>query len=372
LSRALWLAVLLALACRGEPRGPCHPSPPPGELGSICGFENPEDVEPAAGRDLLLVSQMRHEREGNGGSLAALPLAADGEPLGPPRRLWPDGGSTAPDGAARDPGCGEPPAAERFSPHGLATGVAGADGEIPVAVVGHGAREAIELFALRGAGADARLRWRGCVPLPPGAIGNDVVVAADGALLVTHFQPSLSGASGLFYTVAGGLGFATGEVLRWRAGEGWSVVPGTRGANPNGLLLSPDGATLYVAFTGARSVGIRPLSSAGAPHDVAVTGHPDNLSAGPDGTLYAAVHGSGLAVLLCRFGARPCRSPWLLLEIDPASRAARRRLEHDGSRVGSVASAARVGRRLYFGAVFDDRMGTRRLRADPAARGGAI
>jgi hypothetical protein len=184
--RALQVAALLALACRGEPRGPCQPSPAPGELGTICGFENPEDVEPAAG---------------------------------PPRRLWPDGESVA---------------------------------------------------------------------------------------------------------------------------------------------------------TGARSVGIRPLSPAGTPHDIGVAGHPDNLAAGPGATVYAAVHSSGLAVLLCRFGARPCRSPWLLMEIDPASHAAALRLEYDGSRVGSVASVARVGGRMYFGAVFDDRIGTLRVSADPAARGGAI
>ena len=70
--RGLLLAAALALACsRGEPRGACQPEPPPGSLGSVCGFANPEDVAwvPAAG--LLLVSQMRHAGEASGGSLAA-------------------------------------------------------------------------------------------------------------------------------------------------------------------------------------------------------------------------------------------------------------------------------------------------------------
>jgi hypothetical protein len=353
-------AAALALACGSEARGPCTPEPPRGELGTLCGFENPEDLAWAPGAGLLLVSQMRHA--GAGGSLAALALDAEGAPLAPPRRLWPPAPdakapATSPEpGAWRgEPGCTDPPAAESFAPHGLALAPPRADGALPVAAVSHAPREAVELFLLDGAGAAARLHWTGCAPLPAGAIGNDVVIDADGGLWVTNYQPAMGGLRGLYYSVAGGLGSATGEVLLFRM-AGWSVVAGTRGANPNGLALAPDERTLAVAFTGARRVRLLPLAS-GEPREVLVEGHPDNLLWAASETLYAAVHTSGLRMLACRFGALPCRAPWRLVEIDAARGQARAVFAHDGARLGGVASLARVGERLFFGGVFDDRIG---------------
>jgi len=371
------LAGALAAACGGEPRGPCEPTPPPGELGSICGFGNPEDVAwvPAAG--LLLVSQMRHTGEGAGGSLAALALGLAGEPIAPPRRLWPPAPAAAAGEASThalvgDPGCTHPPQAARFAPHGLAAGAPGPDGAIPIAVVGHGEREAVELFALRGAGETAALRWTGCVPLPANAVGDDVWLAADGEIWVTNYQPALTGLRGLYYTVAGGLGLPTGEVLRWRPGGapaslsrassapaiGWEADPNTRGPNPNGLVLAPGGATLGVAFTSARAVAIRPLAPGGdAARDIGVGGYPDGLLWSSRATLLVPVHTSALGFLRCRFGALPCTSPWKLMEIDPTRGVASERFAHDGSRIGAVSSVAEVGNRLYFGSVFDDRIG---------------
>jgi hypothetical protein len=361
--RGLLLAAGLAVACSvGEPRGPCQLAPRPGALGSVCGFENPEDVAwvPAAG--LLLVSQMRHGRQAAGGSLAALALGPAGEPISPPRRLWPalepaaDGGRERL-ASAGDSTCTDPPEAGRFAPHGLAVGAPGPDGEIPVAVVGHGEREAVELFALRGAGEAATLRWQGCVPLPEHAIGNDVWLGAGGALWVTNYQPALGGLRGVYHTIAGGLGFPTGEVLRWRASR-WESVPGTRGANPNGLLVMPGGELLAVAFTGAGSVGLRPLAPGGGlARNIRVGGHPDNLTLSSRGTLLLVVHSSGLASLRCRLGALPCASPGRLIEIDPATGVASERFSHDGTGIGGLASVAEVGDRLYFGAVYDDRIG---------------
>jgi len=363
--RDLLLAAALAVACSGgEPRGPCDPAPPPGTLGSVCGFANPEDIVFVPAAALLLVSQMRHPGDAAGGSLAALSLGPDGEPIATPRRLWPPAGSAreseSPTGSSGgDSACTTPPEAARFSPHGLAAAAPGPEGEVSVAVVGHGDREAVELFALRGAGEAATLRWKGCVRLPANATGNDVWLGEDGALWVTNYQPAVGGLRGLFYTIVGGLGLPTGEVLRWRSSSpGWERIPGTRGANPNGLLLLPGGETLAVAFTGAGSVGLRPLApEAGSPRDIEIGGHPDNLTLSSRATLLALVHSSGLASLRCRFGARPCTSPGKLIEIDPATAAASERFSHDGSRIGALASVAEVGNRLYFGAVYDDRIG---------------
>jgi hypothetical protein len=45
------------------------------------------------------------------------------------------------------------------------------------------------------------------------------------------------------------------------------------------------------------------------------------------------------------------------MEVDPASGVASERFRHDGSRLGAVSSVAEVGKRFYFGSVFDDRIG---------------
>jgi hypothetical protein len=356
--RRLLLALLAAACSRGEPRGDCDPAPPPGVLGSVCGFSNPEDVAFAPAASLLLVSQMRHSAKDPAGALVGLALGPGGEPAPPPRRLWPPQAPSSADAAAAgpvagDPGCTRPPDAAGFAPHGIAVGAPGAGGEIPVAVVGHRAREAIELFALAGAGESAALRWTGCVPMPANATGNDVWLDDEGALWVTHYQPAQGGLRGLYYTIAGGLGLPTGEVLRWRS-QSWETVAGTRGPNPNGLLVTPDG-TLAIAFTGSGRVGLRPLGAAA--RDLDVGPHPDNLALGARASVLVAVHTSGFAMLRCRFGALPCASPWELVEIDPASGAVSRRFAHDGSLLGGVSSVAEVGERLYFGAVFDDRIG---------------
>jgi hypothetical protein len=357
------LAAALALACGGEePRAACDPSPPPGALGSVCGFANPEDVAWVPAARLLLVSQMRHRDDAPGGSLAALSLGPAGEPIAPARRLWPTAESAAGSDPERlapvgDPACEHPPVSTRFAPHGIAVGAPGPDGGIPVAVVGHGDREAIERFVLHGEGEAATLRWIGCLPLPEHAVGNDVWLDEAGGVWVTNYQPALGGLRGLYHTIVGGLGLPTGEVLRWTRSS-WKAIPGTRGANPNGLLLLPGDETLAVAFTGTGSLGLRPLAPGGGiARDVETGGHPDNLSLDARGSVLVAVHTSGLAFLRCRFGALPCAAPWKLMAIAPATGEVSEILSHDGRVLGGVSSVAPVGDRLYFGAVFDDRIG---------------
>ncbi len=385
----LLLGAALAAACRGgEPRGACDASPPPGSLGTVCGFANPEDVAFAPAASLLLVSQVRHPGDAMGGSLAALSLGPEGEPKASPRRLWPPAEATREAETRRSPGdsnCTAPPDPARFAPHGLAAGEPGPDGEIPVAVVGHGMREAVELFALRGAAEAASLRWTGCVALPENAIGNDVWLDEAGAIWVTNYQPALGGLRGLYHTVKGGLALPTGEVLRWRSSpsprsspsssspaSGWERIPGTRGANPNGLLLMPGGATLAVAFTGSGSALLRPLAPRGGPaRQIELGGYPDNLTVSSRSTLLVAVNTSGLASLRCHLGALPCTSPWKLMEIDPATALASERFAHDGRLLGGAASVAEVGERLYFGAVFDDRIGVLVQGGEAAAQRGA-
>jgi hypothetical protein len=358
--RLLWPALLLLVVggagLSRRPRGPCDPVPPLGSLGTICGFMNPEDVEAVPAAGLLIVSEMRG-RDPAGGALVALV-----PPLTAPRQLWPTGDPARDVGTgpmAGDPTCTTPPPPDRFSPHGIASVQTTVRGLVHVGVVGHGAREAVELFDLVGTGNVARLTWRGCVPLPADEVGNDVALTYAGEIVVSNVQPTMSGLRGAYHTIRSALGWPTGDVLVWRAGDGWHHVEGTSAAGATGIAVSPDGKTLYYAETGRGRVARVPLAGlpAGASPAFAPTGgHPDNLSWTSRKSLLAGVRAGGAGLLACRV-ARPCRSAWSIVEIDPATLATRVVLEHDGTLVGAVASAAELDGRFYFGAAFDDRIG---------------
>lgn len=339
------LGTLLA-ACAGEPRGPCSQAQP---LGTVCGFENPEDVAYSEPSNLLVVSEFR--MQGRGGSLAGLTPGTT-----TPRKLWPAAASaTEPEPALGDPGC-TPPDAGLFHPHGIFV-----DATNQLWVVQHGGRESVEIFSIRGVADEATLVWRGCIPLPAGIAGNDVAVGADGTVVVSNYMPSLDS---LWGNVRVGLGWTTGDVIVWRRQAGWSHVPGTEASAPNGVALSPDGGTLYFAETGNGRFNRIGLDGSNRSY-VAVEGRPDNLSWTPRGTLYLASHTSSWAFLACVRGAA-CRSPWALFEIDPGSLQADQVLAHDGEVVGAVASAEQVGALVYLGAVFGDRIGVWRASEDGA------
>ena len=352
---------LLAAACGNPARGPCNPNPPPGTVGTICGFANPEDVEVVASAGLLLVSELRMFDGADGGSIMGLSLQPPNHKDPKPFRLWPRGGGDASVGEpAGEPSCVTPPPAAAFSPHGLTATAPDAGGVVRVAVVAHRVREAVELFDLAGAGEAATLTWRGCVPVPPDTAGNDVALSSDGLIVVSNCQPTLQGGRGFYYMLKGGLGGTTGDVMVWRRGHGWQHIPGTAAAIPNGVLVSADGATVFYAETGTGRVRRVPragLSPGREAESVTIGGNPDNLALTAQGTILAATHTDGAAGLLCAFGRLPCHTGWSIFDIDPVTLRATLLLHHDGSAVGAVASATHADGRFYFGSVFDDRIG---------------
>jgi hypothetical protein len=354
------VALVLAGCSAGAPRGDCVPNPPRGGLGSICGFSNPEDVEVVRDAALVVVSEMHFAGRPGDGSLAAIPLEAGDIP---PRRLWP-----SPDARieaakpAGDPACTTPPA--KLWPHGLTSALA--EGILRLAVVNHGERESVELFDVMGSGAYARLVWRGCVPLPPETSGNDVSIAPDGEIVVSNFldEPPTDRSTSTMLTMMGAalFGRATGDLLGWTRGGGWRHVPGTSAALPNGVAVSKDGGAIFYAESGRSRVVRVPRAGrpGGEPEAITLEGSPDNLSWTPRGTLLVASHTGTLTFMRCAFGRSPCRSSWVVHEIDPERFTAAEVFRHDGAVVGAVATAAEGNGRQFFGSVYDDRIGVRR------------
>jgi len=362
----LAIALVSASACGSTPVAPERPCDQPavaGVLGTLCGFAEPEDVEAVEAAGVLLVTEQGWAAPSGGGAIAAVVLPAAHGPVGPPFRLWPP----APPGTERrlaaslsfgDPSCPFPAELERFSPHGLTSRRSEA-GRSLVAVVRHGEREGIELFELSGEGPSAALRWVGCVLLPDDTAGNDVVFAPSGELLVTNFLPTVTGPRAVANQIGAGLGIDTGDVLGWTAAGGWRHVPNSAGAMPNGIVVSEDGAFAYVAEVGSRGLYRVQLDGRRERETVAsFDGHPDNLSWTPSGTiLVALLRGRSDGLPWCRAPLPGCASPWSLLEFDPRTSKTSELLQHDGTALHSVTSAARVGPWTFFGSMADDRIG---------------
>ncbi|MXY18108.1 MAG: hypothetical protein F4Y57_14250, partial [Acidobacteria bacterium] len=115
-----------------------------------------------------------------------------------------------------------------FQPHGLTLREGRGDVHT-LYVVGHGAREAIEVFALDVGGNVPTMKWIGCIPAPEGTARiNSITALPDGYLGATNFDRE------------------GGELWEWHPTTGWIEVPGSRMPGPNGLVSSDDGQWFYI------------------------------------------------------------------------------------------------------------------------------
>jgi hypothetical protein len=375
-ARRIGIAALVLLGCVGlalwgyslrpepEPQ-PCALPTAVGELGAVCGFRDPEDLEYVASFDRVLVSE-----EGLGGRLLALrpsDLAAGPVVLWPPPESRP-----APlDPTSKRGDCARPEDPEHYAPHGLSVLEPSTSGDpVRVAAVFHhldengGVRDAIQLFELVD-GGDA-LRWQGCIRYPAHAIGNDVAWLDGGSLLATRFVRADTPGEIQRGILLGTLRFETGDVLAWSLGRGWAAVPHTGAAIPNGIAVAPDGQAFYFADSGRWRVGIVPWNGGSDEiRYVEVGGAPDNLTLSSSGSVLATVvtsTGDLPVPFICGFRGRTCRTGWAVWEIDPETGNAVEVLAGTGERISSVPVALEVGDVLLLGSIGDDRVGVFRRR----------
>ncbi|MFT4571370.1 MAG: hypothetical protein ACI8TX_002478 [Hyphomicrobiaceae bacterium] len=351
------IATIFVAASCAEPRGDCVPETG-SELGTICGFSNPEDLEFAQTAGLVISSQIQLSYVPADGAIAAF------DPSQPSsstvvRRLWPNGSAATVKAGVGDPSCLTPPDPQDFHPHGLSVAALGPELS-RVAVVTHGPAERIDLFELTGRGDTARLRWQGCVAMPEGTAANDVVLAIDGSFVVSNFQPTMAGLTGLYYMSKASFGFNTGDIRRWSHDAGWTVIEGTSAANPNGVAVDVERGFVFYVETGAQRV-VRVSLDDGSIAETPIPGAPDNLSFAPDGRLLVATHVSGIQLITCMLGRLPCRAAWQVWAIEPTTMKTELLFEDSGETAGGVATAIIVGERLYVGPIFGDRIGVAAL-----------
>ena len=245
--------------------------PPAGGLSFICGPKNPEDFAVLPDGRWLIASGMAE-----GGGLHLI----DTKTKAWKRWIAPAGAKAA----AAFADCDGPPDPERFSAHGLALRTTG-KGRARLFVVGHGGREAVEVFDITLGDGEPALAWKGCVRAPDKVELNSVAAAPDGTLLATTLAVPGKSVSDAFY------GQPTGAVYERRPGEAaFREVPGTSLPADNGIEISADGRTVYVAATPVQELTAfsrgrtwTKLWTAKLPDT-----SPDNVHWGPDGRLWAA------------------------------------------------------------------------------------
>ena len=270
---SLAVAGVLALATEGAAQ--CAPD---GDVEFVCGPENPEDLIAVPDSPWVIVSSMVDD-----GHLYATDTRDHTS-----RTIFPIESSAPRHDTALYGAC---PGSDTsgFRPHGL--GLRPGDDKVhTLYVVRHGARESVEVFEIDARGEVPAAIWVGCAVAPPGVSLNSVSALPDGGFVATNFQRS------------------TGELWEWQPGAGWSEVPGSATAGPNGIETSPDGEWLYIGGWGTQSL-IR-LSRGQTPvvvDSVDVGFHIDNVHWAPDGTLLAAGHaGSGPDSIFACLGQGAC------------------------------------------------------------------
>jgi hypothetical protein len=290
-SRAASFAALLVVVLVASPplfaQPPPQAPPPPCTPGTdvVCGQQAPEDLV-ALGPDWVVASAY----SGTGG--VALIRVRDRTPF----TAYPSSGaagisasSNRPD-TRTYPGCPGPPSTDNFTTHGVY--VEPGNGPIyKLFVVGHGAREAIEVFEVSTSAEAPTATWIGCV-IAPDPIGlNSVRGLTDGGFITTNFLPRDSTQAA---TQRMREGETNGEIWEWHTASGWQKIPGSEAAGANGIELSDDGATLYVAAWGSQS--FFRLSRGATPpvrDEIALGFRIDNIHWARDGTLWGVGQATG-------------------------------------------------------------------------------
>jgi hypothetical protein len=157
---------------------------------------------------------------------------------------------------------------------------------VQVMAVGHGARESIEVFQIDMRSDGPIFTWVGCV-IAPEPIGlNSVRGLPDGGFITTNWLPRGGGPDALQKMMGGE---KNGELWEWHTASGWQKVPGSEAAGANGIELSDDGKTIYMAAWGSQSF-IRLTRGATPPKrdEIPLGFRVDNIHFARDGTLLAA------------------------------------------------------------------------------------
>lgn len=324
-SPSILTAGLLILAATATAQPPGQPPPCSQSEGYVCGQRGPEDLV-ALGPDWVVASAYSAPgglvfiRADDRSSYTAYPAEAAAESL--------DSGTY--------PDCPGPPDPDAFTTHGLYA-TPGAGPLHRLFVVGHGARESIEVFDVDTLGDRPAVTWVGCV-IAPDPIGlNSVRGLPDGGFITTNFLPRGQAMQEMMS------GEPNGELWEWHTDSGWREVPGSEASGANGVELSADGETIYVAAWGSQSFftlsrGLNPPVREAIDLGFRI----DNIHFARDGTLLTAGQ---------------VGQDWQVAKIDPVTLEVETLYEQPAMPAfGGGTTALEVGDELWIGSFRGDRI----------------
>lgn len=329
-STLLWAAVVFVgsppLSAQPPPQPPPPPCAPAADV--VCGQQAPEDLV-ALGPEWVVASAY----SGTGG--VALIRVRDRTPV----TAYPAANAKDRPDANTYPDCPGPPSKDNFLTHGVY--VEPGNGPIyKLFVVGHGAREAIEVFEVDTGAAAPTATWIGCAVAPDPVGLNSVRGLPDGGFVTTNFLPR-GGTQAATQRMMEGE--TNGELWEWHTRSGWQKVPGSEAAGANGIELSDDGKTLYMAAWGSQSF-VRLSRGAATPErdEIPLGFRVDNIHWARDGSLWAV----GQAT-----------QSWKAVKIDPQTLAVREAVSRpDTPAFGAGTAVLEVGDALWVGSYRGNRI----------------
>ncbi|MFO1402655.1 MAG: hypothetical protein U1F30_15825 [Steroidobacteraceae bacterium] len=230
--------------------------------------------------------------------------------------------------------CPGPPDPARMSLDGLALR-SGAHRRHTLYVANHGDRRAVEIFELDARRSVPRLRWSGCLPLPPGTLPNALAaLPGNGLLAISFHDPDDPSAWQRMQR-----GEDTGRILEWRDdGAGWRDVPDGATSGGNGLAVSDDGATIYASAWAAGRLLVLSRRD-GARREIPLGFLPDNIHRLEDGSLLVAGQRTRVESIAACNGPQ-CPQPWVVARVDPRSGAVVPLVAGEGTRAVNYACGA--------------------------------
>ena len=346
------LGVALVASSAQAGAAPKESTPPVALQDFISGPTSPEDIIEVPGSGVVVVSGLSDDplSTSSVGHLYAIDSISRDV-----TEIWPNRAWDIAWDRTRFPSCPGAPNPAIASPHGINLEPR-ADGAYDLYVVNHGGREGVEVFRL-----DVRngveLSWTGCVTMPSGTFANGVapLPGGDGFVVTNFFNPIKSDPFSQIFSDT-----PSGNLMRWDVGSGWTVVANSALAGPNGVVVTRDGRTAFVAEWGARKVHRIPLDrsraaaiSAIGRASVAVPFLPDNLRLSREGEVLVTGQDYVAAnVISCqRNDLTNCPTGLEVVAVDPKRMTSRTLYEGDPANFRAPTVAAPVGDDIWVGAV---------------------
>lgn len=328
-----------------------------GEYGFVCGLMGAEDLVLVPGTKWIIAS----------GITPGAPISLIDSQHKSWAELYPGAGPLAEQNMETYGACPGSPDPNNFISHGLHLRP-GDDSHSTLYVVGHGGREAIEVFDVDASGEEPVLTWTGCVMTPEAMVANSVSSFSDGSLLATI---PLQTERTITEALAGEL---TGGVYQWSPGDsGFEMIRGTELPYANGIEVSADEQEIYVAVSGDSKViaysRTNPARQLRATELLEFL--PDNLHMGNDGRLITA----GLVIddPVCGNLAGPeefsleafasCPRPFIVRAIDPQTMEGMNLVESAAiQQFSNITMGLQVGDDIWIGTFAGDRVAYRSLK----------